>query len=145
MQFLSEGIDIVILQSTSPVFSHSRHLFFSHSVVSNSETQRLQHTKLLCLCSQSLLKLMSIESVISSNYLIFCHPLLLLLSVIPSVRVFSNESALCTRWPKYWSFIFRIRPSNEALSLSNISTITIAIMVVIIYRLMDMCLALFKT
>ena len=56
---------------------------------------------------------MSIESVMPSNHLILCYPLLLLPSVFPSIRVFSNESALCIRWPKYWSFIFSISPSNE--------------------------------
>ena len=63
--------------------------------------------------SQSLPKLMSIESVIPSNYFILCHPLLLLPSIFPSIRVFSNESALRIRWPKYWSFSFNISPSNE--------------------------------
>ena len=63
--------------------------------------------------SLSLLKLMSIKSVMPSNYLILCHPLLLLPSVFPSIRVFSNESALPIRWPKYWSFGFSISPSNE--------------------------------
>ena len=63
--------------------------------------------------SRSLLKLMSIESVIPSSYLIFCHPLLLLPSIFPNIRVFSNESALCIRWPRYWSFSFNISPSNE--------------------------------
>ena len=62
--------------------------------------------------SQSLLKLMSIESVMPSNHLI-CRPLLLLPSIFPSIRVFSNESALHIRWPKYWSFSFSISPSNE--------------------------------
>ena len=61
--------------------------------------------------SQSLLKLMSIESVMPSNHLILCHPLLLLPSIFPSIRVFSNESALHIRWPKYWSS--SISPSNE--------------------------------
>ena len=56
---------------------------------------------------------MSIESVIPSNHLILCHPLLLLPSIFPSIRVFSSESAICTRWPKYWSFSFSISPSNE--------------------------------
>ena len=60
-----------------------------------------------------LLRLMSIESVMPSNYLILCHPLLLPPSIIPSIRVFSNESVLCIRWPKYWSFSFTISPSNE--------------------------------
>ena len=63
--------------------------------------------------SRSLLKLMSIESVMPSNHLILCHPLLLPPSIFSSIRVFSNESALCTRWPKYWSFSFSISPSNE--------------------------------
>ena len=63
--------------------------------------------------SWSLLKLMSIESVMPSNHLILCHPLLLLLSIFPSIRVFSNKSVLCIRWPKYWSFSFSISPSNE--------------------------------
>ena len=62
--------------------------------------------------SWSLLKLMSIESVMPSTHLIFCHPLLLP-SIFPSIRVFSNESALHIRWPKYWSFSFSISPSNE--------------------------------
>ena len=63
--------------------------------------------------SWSLLKFMSIESVMPSNHLILCHPLLLLPSILPSIRVFSNESALCIRWPKYWSFSFSISPSKE--------------------------------
>ena len=63
--------------------------------------------------SQSLLKLMSIESVMPSNQLILCHPLLLLSSIFPSIRVFSNELALCIGWPKYWSFSFSISPSSE--------------------------------
>ena len=63
--------------------------------------------------SWSLLKLMSIESVMPSNHLILCHPLLLLPSVFPSIRVFSNESVLHIRWPKYWSFSLSISPSNE--------------------------------
>ena len=63
--------------------------------------------------SQSLLKLMSIESMMPSNHLILCCPLLLLPSIYPSIRVFSNESFLCIRWPKYWSFSFSINPSNE--------------------------------
>ena len=63
--------------------------------------------------SQSWLKLMSIESVMPSNHLILCCPLLLLPSIFPSIRVFSNESVLCIRWPKYWSFSLSISPSNE--------------------------------
>ena len=63
--------------------------------------------------SWTLPKLMSIESVMPSNHLIFCCPLLLLPSVFPSIRVFSNESVLCIRWPEYWSFSLSISPSNE--------------------------------
>ena len=63
--------------------------------------------------SWSLLKFMSIESVMPSNYLILCHPLLLLSSIFPSIRVFSSESVLCIRWPKYCSFSLNISPSNE--------------------------------
>ena len=63
--------------------------------------------------SQSLLTLMSIESVMPSSHLILCHPLLLLPPIRPSIRVFSNESTLRMRWPKYWSFSFSISPSNE--------------------------------
>ena len=67
--------------------------------------------------SWSLLKLMSIESVMPSNHLILCCPLLLRPSIFPSIRVFSNESVLCIRWPKYWSFSFSISPSNECSGL----------------------------
>ena len=63
--------------------------------------------------SRSLLKFMSIETVMPSNHLILCHPLLLLPSVFPSIRVFSNESVLRIKWPEYWSFSFSISPSNE--------------------------------
>ena len=65
--------------------------------------------------SQSLLKLMSMESVMPSNHLILCRPLLLLPSVFPTIRVFSNELALRIRWPMHWSFSFSTRPSNEAI------------------------------
>ena len=67
--------------------------------------------------SQSLLKLMSIESMMPSSHLILRHPLLLLPPIPPSIRVFSNESALCMRWPNYWSFSFNISPSSEHLGL----------------------------
>ena len=63
--------------------------------------------------SQSLLRLISLELMVPSNHLLLCHPLLLLPSILPSIRVFSDESALCIRWPKYWSFSFSISPSNE--------------------------------
>ena len=62
---------------------------------------------------------MSIKSVMPSNHLLLCHPLLLLPSIFPSIRVFFNESALCIRWPKYWSFNFNISPSNEYSGLMS--------------------------
>ena len=71
--------------------------------------------------SQSLFKLMSIESVMPSNNLILCLPLLFLPSILPGIRVFSNESTLCIRWPKYWSFSFSISPSNEYSGLISFS------------------------
>ena len=75
----------------------------------------LQHARSPCLHHQlrSSLNLTSMESVVPSNHLILCRPLLLLPSIIPSIRVFSNESVLCIRRPKYWSFSFIINPSNE--------------------------------
>ena len=72
--------------------------------------------------SRSLLKLMSIKSVMPSNHLILCCPLLLLPSIFPSVRVFSKESVLCIRWPKYWSFSFSISPCNEYSGLISFRT-----------------------
>ena len=89
---------------------------FSRSVVSNSlQTTRTaaRQASLSISNSWSLLKLMSIESVMPSNHLIFCHPLLLLCSIFPSIRVLSNESALHIRWRKYWSFSCSISPSSE--------------------------------
>ena len=88
---------------------------FSRSVVSNSVTPWTAacQASLSITNSRSLLKFMSIELVMASNHLILCHPLLLLPSIFPSIRVFSNKSALCIRWPKYWSFSFSISPSNE--------------------------------
>ena len=88
---------------------------FSHSVRSDSSRPHgLQHARppLSITKSWSLLRLMSIESVMPSNHLILCHPLLLQSSIFPSIRGFSNESVLI-RWPKYWSFGFSISPSNE--------------------------------
>ena len=99
-------------------------LLFSCSVVSNSlRSHGLQHTRLLSftvswslyrlMSSRSLHRPLSIGSMMPSNHLILCHPLLLLPSIFPSIRVFSNESLLHIRWPKYWSFSFSISPSNE--------------------------------
>ena len=90
-------------------------LMFSHTVMSHSATPWTAACQVFLsfTISQSLFKLMSIESVMPSNYPIICHPLLLLHSTFPSIRVFSNESVLRIRWPKYWSFSFSISPSNE--------------------------------
>ena len=96
---------------------------FSRSVVSDSLwPHESQHARPPCPSitnSQGLLKLMSIVSVMPESYLILCHPLLLLPSIFPSIKVFSNESALSIRWPKYWSFSFNISPSNEHLGLTS--------------------------
>ena len=89
---------------------------FSHSVVSDSlQSHEPQHTRPPCPSPTPgvHLGIESIESVMPSNHLILRHPLLLLPSILPSIRVFSNESAFSIRWPKYWSFSFNISPSNE--------------------------------
>ena len=90
-------------------------LLFNHSDTCNSVTPwtAAHKASLSITISWSLLKLMSIESVMPSNHLILCCPLLLPLSILPSIRVFSDESVLHMRWPKYWSFSFSISPSNE--------------------------------
>ena len=102
------------------------HLFHSLPYIQFNSVQSLSHVRLFVTLwnaahqaslsitnSRNLPKLMSIELVMLSNHLILCHPLLLLPSIFPSIRVFSNESALCIRWPKYSSFSFNINPSNE--------------------------------
>ena len=88
---------------------------FSHSVISDSVTPWTAacQASLFITSSGSLLKLMSIELVMPSDHLILCCPFLLLPLIFPSIRVFSNESVLRIRWPKYWSFSFSISPSNE--------------------------------
>ena len=92
---------------------------FSHSVMSDSATPwtTAHQASLSITNSQSPPKPMSIESVMPSSHLILCRPLLLLPSIFPSIRVFSDESALCIRWPNYWSFSFKISPSTEHLGL----------------------------
>ena len=96
---------------------------FSHSVVSDSATLwTAPHEASLSITkSRSLLKLMSIVSVMPSNHLILCRPLPLLPSIIPSIRLFSNESVPHIRWPKYWSFSFSISPSREYSALISFS------------------------
>ena len=89
-------------------------LLFSHSVrLFATPWNAVCQTSLFFTISWSLLKLMFIELVMPSNHLVLCCPLLLLSYVFPSIRVFSNESALHTRWPKYWNFSFSISPFNE--------------------------------
>ena len=85
----------------------------SHVRLSVTPWTAARQASLPIINSWSLLRLMSVESVMPSNHLILCHPLLLPLSIFPSIRVFSNESAHCIRWPKYWSFSFNISLSNE--------------------------------
>ena len=95
------------------------HLLFSHSVVSDFATSWTAAYQAFLFFTISWSLLMSIGSVMPSNHLILCHPLLLLPSVFPSIRVFSNESVICIRWPKYWSFSFSISPSNEYSGLMS--------------------------
>ena len=96
-----------------------RHSFMSgcHSALFATPWTAARQASLSFIISQSLLKLMSIESVMPSNLLILCHPLLLLPSIFPSIGVFSKELVLRIRWPKDWSFSFSISPSNEYLGL----------------------------
>ena len=85
----------------------------SHVWIFETTRTEASQTSLSINNSWLLLKLMSVESVMPSNHLILCHPLLLLPSIFPSIRVFSNVSVFCIRWSKYWSFSFSISPSNE--------------------------------
>ena len=85
----------------------------NHVPLFNTPWTAAYHAFLSFTISQSLLKIKSIESIMPSNHLILCHPLLPLLSIFPSIRVFYSELALYIRWPKYWSFSFSISPSNE--------------------------------
>ena len=94
-------------------FSISSVQFLSHVWLFASPWTAACQASLSITNSWSLLKLMSIESVMPSSHLILCHPLLLQPPIPPRIRVFSNESTLCMRWPKYWSFSFNISPSNE--------------------------------
>ena len=95
----------LLIFSSVRSLSHVR-LFATPWIIANQASLSITN-------AQSLFKLMSIESVMPSNHLILCCPLLLLPSIFPNIRVFSNESALHIRWPKYWSFSFNISPSNE--------------------------------
>ena len=103
------------IQKTKIMAIWSLSVQFSRSVVSDSATPWItaRQASLSITNSQSLLKLMPIESVMPSSHLILCRPLLLLPPIPPSIRVFPNESTLHMRWPEYWSFSFSISPSNE--------------------------------
>ena len=117
------SFSLPVLQSKSTIYHTVLSVFLQH----HQSVQSLSHSVWLFVTpwttahqaslsitnSWSLLKLMSIESVMPPNHLILCHSLLLLPSVFPRIRVFSNKSVLCIRWPKYWSFSFSISPSNE--------------------------------
>ena len=119
---------VIDINSCSVYFGFMVRISSSHPIILCNELGGLRHSYSLSLCdpwtaarqtslsitnSRSLLKFMSIESVMPSNHLILYFPLLFLPSIFPSIRVFSKESALHVRWPKYWSFSFKISPSNE--------------------------------
>ena len=112
---LKAGLVVKGISLLGRCFSLHLPVQFSGSVMSDSATlwTAALQASLYIANSRSLLKLMSIESVLPSNHLILCRPLLLLPSIFPSIRVFPNESVLRIRWPKYWSFSFNISPSNE--------------------------------
>ena len=127
---------LIIVVRTKVVFvkTHQNvHLKWKHLIICKfSSVQSLSHVPLFVTpwtaahqaslsitTSWSLLKLMLVESMLPSNHLILCHPLFLLPSIFPIIRAFSNESVLCIRWPKYWSFSFSISPSNEYSKLSS--------------------------
>ena len=110
---LREGITFVFLVHQYFPNAQNRSVHFSSSVTSSSLRPHACQASLSITNSWSLLKFMSIEWVMLSNHLILCHPLLLPPSIFPSIKVFSNESVLCIRWPKNWSFSFSISPSNE--------------------------------
>ena len=107
--------------SLFPFYYKSTLLLFNYSDMSSSLRSHGKAPGFLSFTiSQSLLKLMSMESVMPFNHLILCHPLLFLLSIFPSIRVFSNVLALLVRWPKCWSFSFSISPSNEYSGLISL-------------------------
>ena len=109
-----QGLKITQIYSLTVVEAHfSLVQLLSHVWLFTTPWTTAHQASLSITNSQSPPKPMSIELVMPSNHLILCHPLLLLPSIFPSIRVFSNESALCIRWPKYWSFSFNISPSNE--------------------------------
>ena len=124
ISFRMDWLDLLAVQGTlKSVFQHhsSKASILWHSVflmvqLFATPWTATRQASLTFIISWSLLKLMSIESVMPSNHLILCHPLLLLPSISPSIRVFSSESAVIIRWPKFWSF-FSISPSNKCSGL----------------------------
>ena len=114
-QYISWILQAIILEWVSDTWNK-----FSCSVMSDSlrpSCTAAHQASLSITKSQSLLKLISIESVMPSNHLILCCPLLLLPSILPSIEVFSNDSVLCIKWPEYWSFCFSISRSKEHTGL----------------------------
>ena len=116
--------------------------FQLHKTHQFSAVQSLSHVRLFAYQaslsitnSQSLFRLMSIESVMPSNNLILCHPFLLLPQIFPIIRVFSDKSVLHIRWPKYWSFSFSINPSNEYSELISFRMDLLDLLCVLIYSL----------
>ena len=102
-----DGLDVGMKEKGSSIQSYSSvQLLLTPCTAAHQASQSITN-------SWSLPKLMAIESVMPSNHLILCHALLLLSSIFPKIRAFSNESVLLIRWPKYWSFSFNISPSNE--------------------------------
>ena len=107
MNILQVSVQVSSIQSLSQVW-----LFATPWIAAHQASLSITN-------SQSLLKLMSMELVMPSSHLILCHPLLLLPPIPPSIRVFSSESTLCIRWPKYWHFSFTISPSSEHPGLTS--------------------------
>ena len=119
LELIGKLISAVLSKTKKDTFWDIHSVQFSRSVMSDSVTPwtAAPQASLSITNSRSLLKLMFIELVMPSNHLILCHPLLLLSSIFPSIRVFSNEPVLHIRWPKYWNFSFNISPSNDHLGL----------------------------
>ena len=105
--------DLMNKQHTFLFYFRNSVQFLSHIRLLAAPWTAARQASLYIINSRSLLKLMSIKLVMPSNHLILCHPFLLLHSIFPSIRAFSNESALCIRWPKYWTFTFSISTTNE--------------------------------
>ena len=110
---VSKLIGYIIVQGREATLHHNYQFCSVAQLCPSLRDPMARPASLFITNSQSLLKLMSIDSVMPSNHLILCHPLLLLPSILPSITVFSNESVLLIRWPKYWSLSFNICPSNE--------------------------------